>query len=277
MGTPDDQREQPLSLAQRLLDAYARSTLLEPITTTDPTFDEARAYEVLEHITADRQACQWVPVGRKIGFTNRTIWRRYGVTGPMWAQMWDRTVRFSSNKGESVALSSFVQPRIEPEVVFGLLRSPPITSDVDEILACVEWMAAGFEIVQCHFPDWRFNAPDCIADFGLHGALIVGKRVELTDRSRPGVARSLRTFQATLAQNGSIVDTGTGANVLDSPALALGYLTRVLGEQPLPAPLTAGEIITTGTLTDAWPVKSGETWTSDYGSLGLEGLTLTFE
>ena len=34
-------------------------------------------------------------------------------------------------------------------------------------------------------------------------------------------------------------------------------------------------MITTGTITDAWPVAAGETWTSDYGELGIEGLTLT--
>ena len=41
-------------------------------------------------------------------------------------------------------------------------------------------------------------------------------------------------------------------------------------------PLAAGEVITTGTVTDAWPVAPGETWTSDYGALGIPGLTVTF-
>ena len=75
----------------------------------------------------------------------------------------------------------------------------------------------------------------------------------------------------------SVIDRGVGANVLDSPALALGYLARVLSEQPQAPKLAAGEIVTTGTITDAWPVEAGETWTSDYGTLGLKGLTLTFE
>jgi hypothetical protein len=35
--------------------------------------------------------------------------------------------------------------------------------------------------------------------------------------------------------------------------------------------------VTTGTITDAWPVAAGETWSSDYGALGLEGLTLSFD
>ena len=51
----------------------------------------------------------------------------------------------------------------------------------------------------------------------------------------------------------------------------------MLAELPQFPPLKAGEIVTTGTITDAWPVAAGETWASDYGKLGLEGLSLTFE
>jgi len=34
----------------------------------------------------------WRPLGRKIGFTNRTIWPRYGVYEPIWGTVYDRTV-----------------------------------------------------------------------------------------------------------------------------------------------------------------------------------------
>jgi 2-keto-4-pentenoate hydratase len=64
--------------------------------------------------------------------------------------------------------------------------------------------------------------------------------------------------------------------VLDSPALALGHLARLVGEQPDAPRLSVGEFVTTGTITDAWPVQTGENWSSDYGSLGLTGLTLRF-
>ncbi len=54
------------------------------------------------------------------------------------------------------------------------------------------------------------------------------------------------------------------------------HLTRVLAGQPEYAPLSVGEIVTTGTLTDAWPIASGEHWQSDYGPLGIDGLTAAF-
>ena len=62
--------------------------------------------------------------------------------------------------------------------------------------------------------------------------------------------------------------------MLGSPALALAHLARLLADQPQAPKLAAGEIVTTGTITDAWPVAAGEIWSSDYGALGLDGLTL---
>jgi 2-oxo-3-hexenedioate decarboxylase len=49
----------------------------------------------------------------------------------------------------------------------------------------------------------------------------------------------------------------------------------VLAGQPMFPSLAAGEAITTGTITDAWPLERGQTWRSDYGALDLPGLTLT--
>jgi 2-oxo-3-hexenedioate decarboxylase len=40
------------------------------------------------------------------------------------------------------------------------------------------------------------------------------------------------------------------------------------------SPLAAGEIVTAGTITDAWPVATGEVWSSEYRVLGLEGLSV---
>src|SRR5262249_51835756 len=152
----------------------------------------------------------------------------------------------------------------------------PLTDDPQTVLASVEWIAPGFEIVQSHFPDWKFAAADCTAAFGLHGALIVGAPMPVTDTNRAMLAGALPKFRLTLSRNNTMVESGKGSNVLDSPALALAQLARLLAEQPKAPPLAAGELITTGTLTDAWPVAPGEVWSSDYGTLGLDGLTVRF-
>lgn len=266
----------PRSIADQLIAAYDQAAQIAPITAGDPTFDVAAAYGVLRDVQARRIAQGWQPVGRKIGFTNRTIWPRYGVFRPMWANVWRHTVHFAADGQARLPVAGFAEPRIEPEVVFKLRPSVPVDGDGEAVLAAVEWMAPGFEIVQSHFPGWKFTAADCTAAFGLHGALVVGTPLPVTSANRAALAAALPTFTLTLRRGAEVVDTGVGANVLDSPALALVHLARLLATQPQFPPLAAGEVVTTGTVTDAWPIAAGQTWSSDYGALGLAGLTLTF-
>ena len=231
-------------VAAELIAAYDARSFVDRLTAADPGFDTDAAYDVLHHIERDRHARGWQPVGRKIGFTNRTIWERYGVPGPMWARMWDRTVTFASDGAAALSLLPFVQPRIEPEVVFKLAAPISPGDTPEQVLARVEWIAAGFEIVQSHYPDWRFDGAESTAAFGLHGALIVGPPVPVARDDVAHLAETLATFTATLSRDGSTVEQGTGANVLGSPAAALDYLARVLAGQTRFEPLAAGEIIT---------------------------------
>jgi 2-keto-4-pentenoate hydratase len=264
------------ALADRLIAAYDSATTIAPIAAATHGFDVAAAYDVLHEIERRRIAQGWRPVGRKIGFTNRTIWPRYGVYQPMWARTWSHTVHDAIDGRARLSLQGLVQPRIEPEVVFELNAPIGAGADARAVLAATRSIAAGFEIVQSHFPDWKFTAPDCTAAFGLHGALVVGTPVAVTDANRDAIAERLHTFRLTLRHGGTVVDTGVGANVLDSPALALAHLANVLATQPQSPPFAPGERITTGTITDAWPVARGQTWSSDYGALPLQGITLTF-
>jgi 2-oxo-3-hexenedioate decarboxylase len=264
-------------IAARLIAAYDGATMLPPISAGAPDFSVAEAYAVLHDIETRRRAAGWRAVGRKIGFTNRTIWPRYGVYQPMWAHVWTHTVQHAPDGSATLSLKGLVQPRIEPEVVFKLKAPVPQSDDPAAMLAAVEWIAPGFEIVQSHFPDWKFTAADCTAACGLHGALVVGAPLAMTESNRGKIADLLPGFQATLMRGETMIDRGVGANVLGSPALALAHLVRVLATQPRAPPLAAGEIVTTGTITDAWPVLPGETWSSDYGALGIDGITLKFE
>ena len=264
------------AIAERLISALDAATTVAPITATDPSFDVDAAYAVLREIERRREGEGWRRVGRKIGFTNRTIWPRYGVYRPMWASMWAHTVTMATAGRATLALDRFVQPRIEPEVVFRLKSPLPATDDPLAMLDAVEWVAAGFEIVQSLFADWKFTAADCTAACGLHGALVVGEPLPVTAANRDVLVARLSTFALTLARDGTVVDRGVGANVLDSPARALAHLARLVADQPAAPPVAAGEIVTTGTVTDAWPVAPGTTWTADYGELGLRPIALEF-
>jgi 2-keto-4-pentenoate hydratase len=263
-------------LASRLITAYDRVETITPFTQQEPGFSMADGYAVLHEIQQRRKAAGWRSVGRKIGFTNRTLWPRYDIDRPLIAAVWDRTLVLADKSPVSFALAPFCQPRIEPEVVFKLRSAVPVTDDPREVLDSVEWVAAGFEIVQSHYPDWRFKAPDCAAGFGLHGALVVGEPVPMTAFAGRDPAALLESFTLTLRKGGEVVETGRGSVVLGSPLLALAHVSRLLADMPQFPALAAGEIVTTGTLTDALPIAAGESWDSDYGILGIPRLAIAF-
>jgi 2-keto-4-pentenoate hydratase len=216
------------------------------------------------------------PRGYKVGFTNRNIWPRYQVFAPVWGPVWDSTVVLCEGEGV-VSLASISQPRLEPEAVFGLAATPPANASLDDLFACVEWVAPGFEVVQSHMPGWVFTAPDTVADGGLHARLLVGQRVPVAQ-----VAASAQAFDERLAdtrvglQHGDkTVETGVGANVLDGPLHALLHFLQALREYPGATDLQPGDVVTTGTWTDAWPVEPGQQWTARFDE-PLPSLRVTF-
>jgi 2-oxo-3-hexenedioate decarboxylase len=233
------------------------------------------AYRVTAAVREKREARGERPIGRKIGFTNRTIWAEYGVYAPIWGYVYDRTVHDLATAGAGFSLDGLAEPRIEPEIVFGLARAPSPGMDARALIGCVEWVAHGFEIVQSIFPGWKFAAADTVAAYGLHGALLIGPRHPAAARAQDW-ERELAAFEIDLFRNGEPADHGRAANVLDGPLFALRHLVDLLASDPVNPPLTPGEIITTGTLTRAFPVVAGETWTTELTGLPLEGARLHF-
>ena len=259
--------------ARAILEAADRAVCLErpagdASTRSAPALDLPAAEALQAEVVALRRARGERPIGFKIGFTNRSIWPLYGVYHPIWAPVYDTTVTFLQGTDGQLALARFVQPRLEPEIVFGL-RESPASSDPGAVFACVDWVAHGFEIVQSAWPDWKFTAAEAVAVQSLHGALLVGPRQPracLPDRS------ALERFTLSLGCDGTLVATGSGDLVLGSPLLALCHLVSELSLRGVSLP--AGAIVTTGTLTDAQPLKPGQRWESALAGLPLPGLTL---
>jgi 2-oxo-3-hexenedioate decarboxylase len=276
-GSKKDSRLDTRSLAIELLDTLDHGQTIVSVVERHPGFDWEHGYEVAADILELRRARGERPVGRKIGFTNRNIWPEYGATSPIWAHVYDRTLILAERDRANVSLHGSARPRLEPEIAFRLKAALPAgANDPAQVLQAVDWLAPSFEIVDCHFADWRFKPADAAADFSFHWRLVVGKPHVIGHDEIKALSQSLRTCQVTLSRNGAVMDRGVGANALGHPATALAFLADVLSRQPRFAPLAAGEIITTGTLTAALPIAPGETWTSDYAGLPVTGLQLTF-
>ncbi len=257
-------------LAAALLAAHDGGQSLSPLSGRIAGFDEAAAYRVAHEIAARRAARGERRVGCKIGFTNRTIWPVYGVCGPIWGPVWNTTLHALSAR--PVALPNLPEPRLEPEIVLGLKSAPSAGMTLDELAGCIDWVSHGFEIVFSLFPGWRFAAADCCAAFGLHGALHVGPRLPLTAER----ASALPGLAITLEGPGNERLTGNGADVLGGPLQALAHLIERIAADPQAAPLAAGEIVTTGTLTDAVPLAPGDRWETRLEGIDLPGARIAF-
>ncbi|HEY1383075.1 MAG TPA: hypothetical protein VGF43_05650 [Dongiaceae bacterium] len=265
----------PDRLAEEIMGAWTARRQIAPLAARLPGFDMAQAYRVTAALRRIRRARGERPVGRKIGFTNRTIWDEYQVYAPIWGDMYATTLQ-ETDGSATLDLSPFLEPRIEPEIAFGLARAPEPGMDEAALLGCIGWIAHGFEIVHSLFPAWRFAAADTVAAFALHGAYRLGPRTPVAQASREAWLHALTRFEIGLYRDGALMDRGQAANVLGGPLSALRHLNDLLVNDPHNPPLAAGEIVTTGTVTRAFPVKPGETWHTQLHGLELPGSTIRF-
>lgn len=265
----------PLAIAHQMKAAQDAVRQIEPFTSQLIDFDVPSAYAVAHLIHEARLQEGAVPLGRKVGFTNPDMWSRYGVREPIWAYIYDTTVVRVSAKHRTCSIDKFTEPKIEPEIVFHFRLAPPVGGDLPALLECIDWAAHAFEIVQSHFPGWKFQAADTVADWALHGTLLVGEP-QAVDRLGPDLIAALQSFSIALSCNAEVREIGIGSNVLGSPLAAIAHLIAVLAKQPQFSPLQANEMVTTGTVTTAHSVRAGETWRTELRGIALPGLSLEF-
>src|SRR5688500_6296533 len=218
------------ALAAEIMAAYANHHVIPiPPSGRDPAFDLDAAYAVEGEFVRVRRASGRTTVGRKVGFANKAAWRVLKLDTLVWAHMYDDTVRFADGNTASLSLAGMFSPKIEPEIVFKV-KTPmgPGPLEPAAVLDSVEWLALGFEIIDCVFADWKFQPADFVASFGLHAALVVGEPQHVAPSMIPSLVEQLPKFTVKLFRNGDVVGEGSGRNSLRSPALCLGELASAI-------------------------------------------------
>jgi 2-keto-4-pentenoate hydratase len=274
------------TLARELLSAYETGEMVAILPSGRPGFDLNTAYEVEATLKQFREAGGHKAVGRKVGYANKAMWRVLKLETLVWAHMYDDTVHYSDGNSATLTLPHPRSLKIEPEIVFGL-KQPIMAEGAEDLdataaLASTDWLAVGFEIIDCPFPEWQFQPSDFVASFGLHAALVIGERVEVRQEERQdlrpdGIAalvHELPRFKVRIAKNGEFVQEGSGRNCLRSPALCLAELGAAIVRRFPTQPLRAGEIVSSGTLTAGHPTDRGDLWTVEVEGLSLPPLTL---
>ena len=255
-------------IASEVSSSISLAKQIEPFSKRGLVLSLQEAYDVAGIVR--QKLGQTEIIGRKIGFTNRNIWNIYNVDQPIWGPITTNSISFFESNFLKIDLSQFCEPRIEPEIVVCLKQTPKDGSEKMEIY--LDWIAPGFEIVDSIYPNWKFSLTDAIASGGLHGCLVVGKKFKVNDRTE----RDLIDVGVSLYRDGKLEEAGTGANVLDGPVSAIQYLNRSLSKIKNQDPLSAGNIITTGTMTDAKPIFSKEEWSAKFDGVVDSELNLEF-
>ena len=260
--------------ASKIMNGADKNQQIEAITDLEMSLSINDAYRIASEIERRRVLKNEKIIGIKIGFTNRNIWKEYNASAPIVGAMYNTTV-FPAY--DYFSISNFLEPKIEPEIIFKIKKLPVAEMDDHELLGCIESVAHGFEIVHSVFKGWKFKTADTIAAFGLHGALIHGPFQEIVADKTSEWVRNLTNFDIDLCLNGDKVDRGSASNVLGSGPLEA--LRHILSEDlgfDIKAALKPGSLITTGTLTGAYPIQINQNWSTNLSGINLEGLRVKF-
>lgn len=243
----------PHRIADHLGRARQTHTAITPFSERLAGFDLTSGYAVQRMVRTQRTVTGW-----KLGLTSRAKQRQVGVDAPLYGYL-DASDALSPH--QPLATAELIAPRAEPEIVFLLgkdLGGPHVS--YHEVLDATEAVAAGIEILDSRYRDYRFAPADLAADNVSAGRHLVG-----VPRSSSDVDLSL--LGVSISKNGHLVDTAAGAAVMGHPATAVAWLARQLDAQEGER-LRRGQIVFSGGLTAAVPIRRNDVFTADFDHLG---------
>ena len=174
-------------------------------------------------------------LGRKIGFTNRTIWAEFGVDAPMWGYLYDRRCAISPISAHPKSGTGRTTAQTKSMARFRWPALPSRASSLRSFSACRGAAA--------RHGRGRFDRLHRMGRARLRAGAVDLSRMELragrhrrrerparraADRAAPsgrrtsrGRRRTLASFDIDLKCDGAPMDRGRGGNVMDGPLFAL--------------------------------------------------------
>lgn len=207
-------------------------------------------------------------IGWKIAATSKAGQVHIGVDEPLAGRLLESK---AFRDGDRIPAGDLHMAVAEAEFAFRLGRDLPsggAPRSVDEVMDAVEALHVAIEIPDSRFDDFASaGAPQLVADFACAEFFVLGP-------AAPDAWRTvdLASHPVVFRVNGAEASTGSGANVLGDPRIALTWIANDRAERG--EPLVAGEVVTTGTCVIPAPVGPGDELEADFGSLGTVGARL---
>ena len=207
-------------------------------------------------------------IGWKIAATSKDGQKHIGVDEPLAARLFQR---FAHGDG-AVLPAGFLHMRVaEAEFAYRMGRDLPARGrpySLDEVMAAVDTLHLAIEVPDSRYRDFaRVGAPQIVAEDACACFFVLGPEA----KGWRGV--DLSRHPVSLFKNGALAGTGSGANVLGDPRVALTWLANDRAKRE-PA-LKTGDVITTGTCVKPVTIGPGDKVTADFGALGQVSASFT--
>jgi 2-oxo-3-hexenedioate decarboxylase len=255
----------PEQAASVLRAARQSRRTVSPFTDDHPDLDEEWGYDAQAVDRTVRLAAGEQLVGAKLGLTSAAKQHRMGVDRPIVGFLTQSMLVRPDEVGDR--LSSWAQPRIEPEIAF--VTSQPIGRPLaaDEVEAHIATVGIAAEIIDSRWTDYRFDLPDVLADNTSAAGVILGAGpIELTEIT------DLSSLACVVEVDGEIVHRATGAAILGDPLRAVRLLSEHFDRRGETLP--AASLVLAGALTDAVPLGVGRRYRLAIDALGEVSIDL---
>ena len=245
-------------LAEHLENAELKAHDVTKITDDHPDMDWDDAYAIQDLIRARKEGRGHKTVGLKCGLTSYAKMKQMGVDTPVFGFVSDY---MACAEGSDIKTSELIHPKVEAEIC--VVTKAPLKGPgchVGAVMAAIDFVIPGVEIIDSRYRDFKFDLKSVIADNTSAARFVVGGRIAAVRDL------DLRTLGVVLEKNGQPVAMGAGAAVLGHPAAAVAMLVNHLGRRGQSLP--AGSLVLSGGITEAVAVHAGDNVTLRIQNLG---------
>jgi 2-keto-4-pentenoate hydratase len=224
-----------------------------------PTLDEAYAVQTEIVQRALRSGSDSV-AGYKVGLTTEKMQKFCGVAEPIAGRILKSGVR---SNGASLRKSDFHRLGIESELALRIGKEVPVAragSNIGELIACIDGVAAAFEIIDDRDADYaHLEASSIAAENSWNKGIVLGEAMS------PSAFGDLCGLQGRLLVNGEQVATGSSSDVMTGPLSVLAWVAQFAREAG--QELQPGQWIMTGSIIPTRFAVEGDTYSFQLGPL----------
>jgi 2-keto-4-pentenoate hydratase len=251
------------------LEAHVRSRTAFQLYRFDdrpPTLEEAYAIQSEIVARALRSGNDSV-AGYKVGLTTEKMQKFCGVIEPIAGRILKSGVRAS---GARLRKADFHRLGIESELALRIGKAVPLvrsSSDVRELIACVDAIAAAFEVVDDRDADYaHLEASSIVAENSWNKGIVLGEAMS------PAAFGDLRGLDGRLLINGEPVATGSSSDVVGGPLSVLAWVAQFAHDAG--RELRPGHWIMTGSIIPTKFAVAGDSYSFQLGALPPVSVTI---